>query len=190
MNYYLLNTMPLEDDAYCFLELPPTPIETIDYKIAQGETIAAEYPADVRMYMDKANPGVKLSDLVANSRGIIIASKPLKEGIERVNTAPTEYLPVSIYNHKKRLASAAYFIINPLGAVDCLDLQRSEIEWDGADVVSIEKLVLDPGKLKGVPDLFRIKEDLMQYVMSEKLARSLVPLDPSNFYLIELEQAP
>jgi hypothetical protein len=189
MNYYLLNTMPLEDEGYCFLEQPPVGIEMTDYKLAQGLPMAAEYPPDVRMYMDDAHPGVKLPDLVGNTRGLLIVSQRLKDAIAGVVTAPTEYLPVSIYNHKKRLASAGYFVVNPLGALDCLHLQRSDIKWKGADIVTIRKFVLDSAKLGAAPDLFRIREQLYQYVLSAKLGRALAPLQPTNLYVDEIEQA-
>jgi hypothetical protein len=41
-----------------------------------------------------------------------------------------EYLPVQILNHKKKLASKDYFILNPLSVVDCVDIEASEVEWD------------------------------------------------------------
>jgi hypothetical protein len=189
MNFYLLNTMPVEDDDYCFLVKPPTGIEMIDYKTAKGLPIAAEYPADVRMYMDDNHQGIKVPDLIGNSRGLLIVSKRLKEAIEQGNTGATEYLPMSIYNHKRRRASGDHFIVNPLGAMDCLDLARSDIEWLDGEVVAVNTFVLDPGKLKNVPDLFRIKEEPHRYVISEQLARQFMPLDPTNIYLEELTLA-
>jgi hypothetical protein len=190
MNYYLLNTMPLEDDDLCFLALPPVGIELVDYKIAKGMPIAAEYPPDVRMYMDDEHPGVKMPDLIGNSRGLFIVTARVKEEIACINQAPTEYLPVSIYNHKRRRANGSYFFVNPLGTLDCLDLQRSEIERDDdGKIISVETFVLDPKKVENAPDLFRVKENPYRYVLSEKLARALAEMDPSNFYLDELEPA-
>lgn len=97
-------------------------------------------------------------------------------------------MPLAIYNHKGRLASSDYFIVNPLGTVDALDLERSQIEWLGSDIVEIEKRVLDPEKLKGAPDLFRLKEEPSAYVISQRLIAKLTPPPPTNFYVQRLEQ--
>jgi hypothetical protein len=188
MTYFLINNAPLEDEDYAFLEQTPEGTLAIDYKMATGEPMGKDYPERARITMDAAHPGIQLADLVGNSCGLLIVSRRVKEGIERVVTAPVEYLPVAIYNHKKRLASKDYFIINPLGTLDCLDLDRSEITWSDGEVVDVDVFVLDPKKLDGAPDLFRIKEDPRTYVMSKRLVKELVPLDPTNFLVDELAQ--
>jgi hypothetical protein len=189
VNYYALETMPLHDEDLCFLQKLPTEIEATEFKIAMGIPIADEYPDDVRMYMDDEYPGLKLPDLVGNTQSFLIVSERVKEVIERLNTAPTEYLRLSIYNHKKRLHSAAYWFINPLGGFDCLNLGASDIEWLGPDVVDVNELVLDPAKVREAPALFRVQEDPYTYVMNEELGRALAALDATNIYLDELRQA-
>lgn len=188
-SYYIIATMPMDNRDYCFLEDTPEGTKAIDYKMATGEPMGADYPADPRIYMSDDHPGVKLPDLIGNTCNLLIVSRRIKDGIETATPGlQIEYLPVAIYNHKGRLASRHYFIVNPIGTFDCLDLARSTIEWSGKDIVEIEEYVLDPKKIDKAPDLFRIKEDPETYVMSKRLVKVLVPLAPTNFLVDELKQ--
>jgi hypothetical protein len=120
---------------------------------------------------------------------MLIISKRLKDAMSAVNQGPVQYLPLAIYNHKKRLASDDYFIVNPLGTMDVLDTSVSEIEYLDGEVVEITKYVLDPQKVMQVPDVFRIKEEPEAYVVSERVVdewRKLAP-KPTNisFFILE-----
>jgi hypothetical protein len=105
---------------------------------------------------------------------------------------PIESLPFTLFDHKKRVASRDYFIVNPLGTFDCLELQKSEIIWadevPGA-IIRVKKARLDPRKLEQAPDLFRIKEKPHAYVISGRVAAAIQQLQPTNFYVSQLEVA-
>jgi hypothetical protein len=188
VDYFLINTMPLTHSNYVFLDDEPIGAERFGFRMAIGELMGDDYPTDARVYLDRSSPGVELSDLVANSNDFLILSSSVQKRLAGSLSEPVEYLPLAIYNHKRRLASSEYFIVNPLGTVDALDRERSKIEWLGADIVEIEKLVLDPEKLKHAPDLFRLKEEPSAYVISQRLIAQLTPPPPSNFYVQRLEQ--
>jgi len=189
--YFKINTMP-KDTAFAFTDDEPSGFEK-GYKLSDGDRVVDKdkYPADAHVRMSDAF-GRELGGLIGNTQSLLIVSKALKEQIDQVNADPVQIFPVGIYNHKNRLASADYFIVNPIGQRDCLDLEESEIEWDGDDVVSVEKFVLSEGKLDGAPDLFRVKEDPAAYIVSEHLARRWIKLDPrpKNVLLVELTVTP
>jgi len=160
--------------------------------MAEGESIIDEWPEHARLDMDKSEPGIRLADLIGNTQSYLILSKRVKEVIESMIPKDVEYLPVEIFNHKGRLASKDYFIVNPIGAVDCLHLKKSKIIYDepGSDeIIDIDEFVLDKKKLKNVPHLFRIKEDPGEYVMSQALALEFKKHQFTNIYSWELEQA-
>lgn len=69
----------------------------------------------------------EIPSLVANTLSYFIASSQVKHIISSLNIDPIEYFPIAIYNHKCRVASRDYFIINPIGAFDCLKLETSTI---------------------------------------------------------------
>lgn len=104
-----------------------------------------------------------------------------------------EYLPFALYNQKKRPHYADCWVINPLGALDCLHSRKSEITWlddiiDG-EVIGLGKIVLDKKKPKSAPQLFRIKEDPATYVLGERLVEDLKRNKCTNLVLEELEVA-
>ncbi|MFP2960930.1 imm11 family protein [Myxococcus sp. 1LA] len=192
MNYYLILPMPRENLEYCFVDELPKGLGLNRYKVGHGELLGADYPADARVYMTDRYMGIQVSDLVENACGMLIVSKRVKEVFERVNDGPVEYLPVAIYNHKKRVASADHFIVNPVGNVDCLNLQASDIVYHEEEVVQVRRPVLDPAKLKYAPHLFRMREHTYSFLMSERMQQELGELDPvpTNFYFEELDQVP
>ena len=71
-----------------------------------------------------------------------------------------EYLPVQILNHKKKVASKDYFLMNPLSVVDCIDVEASEVEWDVVRkdfIESCESLVIQGPRVPADVHVFRPK---------------------------------
>jgi len=194
--FFQINCLALENDEYCQIGSNDVAgMERGTWKPCTGVEVdvAAEYPAGARFYMWDRHPGVEVPSLVGNYISYLVVERRMKESIERLNEARTQYLPVSIYNHKKRLAAADYFIVNPLGTFDCLDLERSEIErLEGTEkVVAVRKLVLSAEKVKAAPALFRPREDPRRYIARGDLVKAWIQMDPTptNVLLDELEVA-
>jgi len=191
MRYFKINTMP-KDTAFAFTDDEPSGFER-GYKLSRGlrVTDADKYPNDAHVRMADAF-GRELGGVIGNTHSLLIVSKALKEQIDQVNADPVQILPLGIHNHKNRLASSDYFIVNPIGERDCLDLEESDIEYFEGDVVTVRKFVLSESKLEGAPDLFRVKEHPPTCVASENLVRRWIKLDPrpKNVLLIELTVAP
>ncbi|AEI64023.1 imm11 family protein [Corallococcus macrosporus] len=192
MNFYYIHLMPRDNLSYCFIDDYPSEVGIKSYKIGKGLMLGADYPAASRVYMTERYTGIQLSDLIENACGMLIVSKRIKETFEQVNNGPTEYLPLTICNHKKRVASTDYFIINPLGTIDCLNLKASTITYHDEKIVQVQRPVLAPEKLKNVPHLFRIQEHTYSFLMSELMLERLGTLTPppTNFYFEQLDQAP
>jgi hypothetical protein len=115
-------------------------------------------------------------------------------GVLETTQTPMECLPFTLFDHRRRVASRDYFIINPLGTFDCLNTSKSEIVYSDdppGEVVAVRKHVLDPRKVGAAPDIFRVKEEPEMIVISARLATQIKKLDPlpTNVYLIKLEQA-
>jgi hypothetical protein len=196
MKYYFIDTLGNLDDEWCLLDAPPEDMGLAYYMPAEGERVGDEYPSDAKIYMSEEYPGIKLGSLIGHTESYLIVSRAVKEVIEaHCMDVEIEYLPFTLYNHKKRVHSREYFIINPIGTIDCLNLDASEIEYfeeegdpyDGA-VVDVDKFVLDRKKLEGAPALFRIREDPGEYVINEKLARAFRERGFTNIQLDKIEQ--
>lgn len=189
MNFYLLNGIPHVDPHYCFLDSWPEGTGAFTYRMAEGMRMGDKYPKAARQFMDAEHVGTGLPDFIGNTNSFLIVSRRMKEVIEAMVQWEIEYLPFDLYDHKKKLASQDYFIINPIGAFDGLNLQKSVIEWHEGDIVGIDKFVLDKKKLEKAPHLFRIKEAPREYVMSQALALEFKKHQFTNIYSWELEQA-
>ena len=190
MDYHRLHTTPGADSTLCILERSPEGTERNGYKLADGEAIGSAYPASPNWDMSKDFPGLKVASLVDSTARFLVVRGDLKDVIAATGV-PLEALPFVLVDHKGRVASRDHFIVNVLGTRDCLNLDRSDIKWStevpGA-VVRVKKLVLDPKKLEGAPDIFRVREDPPAIVVSDRLAARLRALTPSNLHLLRLDQ--
>lgn len=114
---------------------------------------------------------------------MLVFHRDAKVIIEQVNNGPTEFLPLSIYNYRKKLLSSDYFIVNPLGSYMCLDRKKSEFHLERGVFCGIKTMILDPKRLDKVPDLFRPRKDPSNYIASKKLLDALFKggeLKPTN----------
>lgn len=190
MDYFRLDTTPAEDPSFCILEHSPEGTERNSDMLSAGEPMGSAYPANPSWHMSKDFPGLKVPTLIASTARILVVHAVVKDLLVATGV-PLEALPFVLVDHKKHVASRDHFIVNVLGTRDCLNLEKSDIRWStdvpGA-VVRVKKYVLDPRKLEGAPDLFRVKEDPPAIVMSTPLVKKLQAANPSNFYFWKLEQ--
>ncbi|MBW2661812.1 MAG: hypothetical protein JRD93_07465 [Deltaproteobacteria bacterium] len=191
MRYFFVETLgKLGNPNLCILSRPPDGLGVKSYRMAKGKKIGVHYPKDAIIYMDDEHPGIKIESLIGNTKGYLIVSREMKECIEEHCTfCEIEYLPFTLYNHKKRVHSQDYFIINPIGTFDCLNLKASQIEYLDGEVVGIDNFVVDPRKLEKPPALFRIKEDPRRYVINEELAKAFEEKGFTNVLLKEIGQS-
>jgi hypothetical protein len=186
VNYYEINTMPLVDPSYCFLDGEPKGTNMFTHRMAGGYAMGDKYPADAKMYMEAENPGTELPSLIGNTNDFLIVTKAIQE-ILKATGVDMECLPFTLYDHKKREASRDYFIVNPLGTFDCMNLKASELEYSGEDIVGVDRIVLSRKKLESAPDFFRIQEVPDAYVISARVAAEIQKLQPTNFYITKME---
>jgi hypothetical protein len=129
-----------------------------DYKLMKGDSVAKEWP-DVSMRMDPDfKKQIKLSDNLLNPVNIIVASKRLCDFFRAKRVPNIEYLPVTIYDHKKKVASKEYSIANLVTTQDCIDTKKSEVTWNAIDsdyISSMKRLVLNEKKIAKDAMLFR-----------------------------------
>jgi hypothetical protein len=178
MLYRLFDTLgETNDDSLVYVEDFVEGINMQSWRIFKGERLAPVYPADARIALRKENRGAKLTSFIGNTMSMLLVASDIKRLIENVcGGLDVEYLPVTILDQRKRAHGKGYYIVNPMGVLDCLDLDKSDIEWTDdqpPEVVGVEELVLSRKKMKGAPELFRIREEPSNYVFGPKLADAL-----------------
>jgi hypothetical protein len=161
--------------------------------MARGERIGDRYPTDAKIYLRPKSPGIKLASLVGNTQSYLIVSTEVKNVIlEHCAQCDLEMLSFTLYNHKKRIHSSDYWIINPIGYLDCVNLAASDIRYlstDPTKIVAVRKFVLDTNRLENAPDLFRVPEDREKYFISARLAKAFQERQFTNVILTEVDQA-
>ena len=145
-------------------------IENLSYMMSMGESITKEYPPDACIRMSNKSKAMQLGGLVGNTHSLMIVHRLIKDLILEHDQRHDvlEFLPLQIYNHKNRIASADYFIINPLGADSCLDLKKSVIKRDeDGSVISVKKMVLSKKLIDKKKAVFCPSEDSQNYIVRE-----------------------
>lgn len=184
-NYVILN--PVAGAVFCTLQK----LENLDsLLLKKGEKLK---PAGegVRMHMDPNFPkAIQLPDCVKNLPGAIVVSKRLKEFIEAEQPADVEYLPLSIVNHKGKVASADYFIVNPYRLQDCIDQAQSDIQWNAIDkslISACTKMVIDEKKIAKGAKVFRLQHYPTKVLFARSLADGIKKGGFTGIKFIEIE---
>ena len=91
---------------------------------------------------------------------LVIISKKLRDVLTDNGVIGVEFLPVQVMDHKKKLASADYFILNPPSLVDCIDIDASQVKFSPLDPETISRcneLVLKEAAVPKDVKVFRPK---------------------------------
>jgi len=185
-NYVILNTVA--GAVFCSLQ----DIENMAEPLMLRKGVRLEpWPADVRLHMDPNFPkALQLPDCVKNLASAIVVSARLKEFIEAAKPAHVEYLPVTIMNHKGKVASSEYFIINPYKLQDCIDQKASTIDWNAIDPTLISactNLVLDEKRIEKNAKVFRLKHYPTKVLFARELADEIKKAKFTGIKFIEPE---
>jgi len=191
MKHSRLDTLgDLSKQEYCFTDNEPDPIDSID--LITGDRVADEYPEginDVTLQLGEDYPGLELPSFIGNTDSMLIVSREAVDVIQTHDVGEMEVIPFKLINHKGRVHSDDYVFLNPIGARDCLDMDKTECKrYDDGEIMKITKYVLSETKLEGAPHLFRVREKPGNYICSDFLIAALAEKGCTNFVYEELEQ--
>jgi len=196
MKYYRVDILGDLDNEYCLLERAPENCGVNYYRMAVGEPMADYYPTNAEFHMSDDSPSLKIGSLIGSTKSFLILHESVVHVIKKFcQEVEIEYLPFTLFNLKGRVHSTDFYIVNPIGTMDCLNHGTSKIErfhqegdpYD-SDVIAINEIVLDPKKLQNAPALFRIREDPSIYVIDEHLAKNFAQSGFKNIVLEEIRQ--
>jgi hypothetical protein len=180
----------LNDASLAYVDKFFHDIEVKSYCPGIGKPIKPFWPEEARLSLSKTYKGVKLRSFLGNEQNLILVNRTLCEVVERLcPKAEIEYLPFVLLDHRNRELSKDYYLVNPIGGIECLDKAKSEITYSDAQpkrVLDIAKYVLDRKKLEKAPELFRIGEQSTDYVVSSVLLDEWKKLKATNVVTEEL----
>jgi hypothetical protein len=143
-------------------------------QIRRGISRIKDFPDGAFFEMDKRFPKqVALADSLKNMDGLVVVSNSLKEFIAAQSPRDIEFLPIAIRDHQDKDTGAAYWILNPIAIVDCIDQSESTFEWNAIDPTMMsdcEVLVIDPKKIPADLLLLRPKHLEREVLVRKDLA--------------------
>ena len=113
---------------------------TVDYlsdresvwSLSIGESVQQAWPDDMSFRMSPERPkDVALVDHIDNNESALLVSPRFSDFLRAQDLPDLEFLPVRMLDHKGRIASSDYRVVNCLRVVDCVDQQKSDFRWDG-----------------------------------------------------------
>lgn len=96
----------------------PSELSELRHQLETGEPVAASWPSPCAVRLDPYRGGRWLRDVIANGDDLVICSARVTAVIESACRAACEYLPLTILDHKGRIASSDHVLIHPLGVHD------------------------------------------------------------------------
>ncbi len=184
--FYLIDLLgEANDPSLCVLRNQIEDLGLGDIALGRGERLGTRFPKDARLYLDDEHPGKKLSALLGNTHNLLIVSRELRLLVEKNVGDDVECLPFALYDHRRRLMSRDYCVINPLKTVDCLDLAKSQIAWNPHDperIMHIGAYVLDRTKTIDVPRMFRLHGRTHEILIGYDLAAEIKSAGLTNVY--------
>ena len=163
-----------------------------DWQLKKGISRITSFPQDAFFHMDNQyKKNVRLTDNLININSVIVASKRLKEFLEAKKFKNIEYLPVSVINHKDRIASKDYFIIHPITTQDCLDIDKSGCTWSSinpTNIIDVDKLVIDESRIDLNVQLFRLKYFYPPVFVRKDLAEEITQAGFTGLLWLELDE--
>ena len=160
------------------------------YKIMYAQPVAEHYDGEAFFEMSPDfTKDIALADNVKNT-GYILVSDALKKVLEEMVTNRVEYVPVRIINHKGRVASEDYFVVNPLDLCDAIDFEQSDVEWNSIDpnvLSDCYELVLHEDRIPSDYTLFRLKHFPTEVLLRRDVVERLEAEGFTGLRFIEVE---
>lgn len=172
--YFILRAK--DDPDGCVLDRYPPACAPL-WQATEGVPLGALHPSPPPVFeMSRRVGGKALHDCVDNTLGYLVVSERVRGVLEARATAPIEFLPLLIQNHKGRREPRGFFIANVLGQVGCADRARSQY-IDSAmrpgQFCDLTKLLLDPDRVDPERNIFRLAELPRVILVREDLADAL-----------------
>jgi hypothetical protein len=186
MNAYLVWRPGTKKDGICKLKgLTGVPKS---FQIDNGVSRLEGWPAEAAAAMNPDFPkDLGLADSLPGATFQVISGKA-KQFIEKAAPGNIEFLPMKIINHKGRLASEDYFVVNPLEMVDCIDKDASSVEFNpiNKDVISgCAQLVLKEEVIPPDLKIFRAKFWRGMILIGRDLAQKMAQAGLTGMRFVE-----
>ncbi len=162
------------------------------FRLSRGVPLLAGFPSDVAFHMNPDFPDdLVLPDCADNVKDAVLVSERVHRFLLELGLPKVEFLPVSIIDHKGRVASRSHVIVHPIEPVPCIDLQdsvyvRSEIVAD--KLQDVTRLVLDPSRVPADRPIFKAQGLARATFVHRELAQAISREGFSGVGWIEIDR--
>jgi len=161
------------------------------HKLVEGHAYGNTFPADATLCMSPHfKRDTKLVDDVMNADDLKVCSKRLVGFLKSKHLDNVEYLPVTILDHKGKVASKEYSVVNLVGLQDAIDMKASVPTLNAFNhkVDAVEQLIFISSRIDPKAKLFRFAGLTRPVIIEKSLADDLMAqsfvglsfLDPST----------
>lgn len=142
-----------------------------EHLLDEGTRLGDRFPpnASVR-FSDEFATRRTVCDFMSNTFGSLIASARVRRILEAQGADNCEFIPLTLLDHKGKVASREHFLLNVLGHAEAVDLERSVVDMDSIlkdRIAYFDKLVL---RREGIPPdarIFRLSRKRNEFLISQ-----------------------
>ncbi|MCK5023259.1 MAG: SMI1/KNR4 family protein, partial [Candidatus Aenigmarchaeota archaeon] len=164
-----------QDDHNDYIAYIDGPVNVPEsYMLGEGISFEKQWSSHARYETDMETENslyINLGDCMHDYPPVI--SNRLKCFLEKNNVSDIEFLPVRIRDSKRKQLAADYYVMNPVGVIECINIESSQVKWNTIDtdmISSCEKLVLDEHAIPSGIQIFRPKHMSHLILIRKKLA--------------------
>ena len=157
--------------------------EVINLPFGVGKSFKGQFPKDVTVIVKSKLP---LPDFIICG-AMYIVSRELKEVFENAAESEAEFFPINVWLRKVPYTQQEFYCFNPLNEIDAMNYQKSIyiFEEDNEFIDSIEKLIIDESKVKGL-NYFHV-DNIEPLFVSDKIAEEIIKRKLIGIQLINIE---
>jgi len=137
----------------------PSAVEHMDLRFNEGLPVPGEIPV-IRIDRDADSQGILTDNLIAAGLKGLLFSSRLRKLLQDIGVTNFQYFPAVVCNSADGSENHDYQVANVIGCVNCLDKDRSVIDYSPDDprwIEFIESLSLDTSEIEGL-DFLRMGE--------------------------------
>jgi hypothetical protein len=143
------------------------------YSLWQGKILTTPVPPGARLYVESSS--ATPFDYLGNPLSWPICSDRLTDVILAKAPKDIQLFDAPLFDIKTKRPIPGYKIVNVLKAIECLDLQKSDITWsdDGSEIESVHKCVFSANRIPDDAHIFRPAEWHYYLIFSDKLVQEI-----------------
>lgn len=193
MRTYLLKNKKY-DDGIVLCGVPygeRIPKAPSSFKYFEGVPLLKNFPKQeiMTVYYDKGFNDIyadrtELYDFLPNGDNAFIVNTKVKDVLEKLQIEDLEFLPITVCDFDEKPVSSDYYILNPVGGLDIIDMEKSVYETDDDfidQIDDIEKLVINNDAISEKSKLFRANKKMDLIFINEEVKEALENADLKGF---------